>query len=134
MPTTIDSALGMAATALSLRAQRAELLASNLANTDTPGYKAKDIDFDALLKREQQGASSVTLTVTSSAHIGGASPDGIATTDLKYRIPNQPSLDGNTVDPHLEKAAFAENAVQYQTTLTLLNQRIKGVMTALRGE
>jgi flagellar basal-body rod protein FlgB len=134
MPTTIDSALGMAATALSLRAQRAELLASNLANTDTPGYKAKDIDFDALLKREQQGASSVTLTVTSPAHIGGASPDGIATTDLKYRIPNQPSLDGNTVDPHLEKAAFAENAVQYQTTLTLLNQRIKGVMTALRGE
>jgi flagellar basal-body rod protein FlgB len=124
----------MAATALSLRARRAELLASNLANADTPSYKAKDIDFDAVLEREQQGASSTSLAVTNPAHIGGKSPDGVAATDLKYRIPNQPSLDGNTVDPHLEKAAFAENAIQYQTTLTLLDQRIRGLMTALRGE
>jgi len=120
--------------ALSLRAQRAELLASNLANADTPGYKAKDIDFDAVLKREQQGESAVTPTVTNPAHIGGAAPGGITATDVKYRIPNQPSLDGNTVDPHLEKAAFAENAVRYETTLTLLDQRIRGLMTALRGE
>lgn len=124
----------MAATALSLQARRAELLASNLANADTPGYKAKDIDFDAVLARERQGASATTLAVTNPAHIGGESPGRIATTDLKYRIPNQPSLDGNTVDPHLEKAAFAENAVQYQTTLTLLDHRIRGLMTALRGE
>jgi flagellar basal-body rod protein FlgB len=134
MSTNLDSVLGDHAAALSIRARRAELLASNLANADTPAYKAKDVDFQAVLKRQQGNASAASLTVTNAAHLSNTSPGGVTATDVRYRIPNQPSLDGNTVDPHLEKAAFAENAVQYQTTLTLLNARIRGLMTALRGD
>lgn len=134
MPINTDSALGLHATALSLRARRAELLASNLANADTPAYKARDINFSALLKRQQQQAPANNLSVTNAAHFTAASNSGPGATDVQYRIPNQPSLDGNTVDPHLEKAAFAENAVQYQTTLMLLDRKIRGLMTALRGD
>jgi flagellar basal-body rod protein FlgB len=134
MPISTDSALGIHAEALALRARRAELLASNLANADTPGYKAKDVDFQTVLKRQEQGASAPTLAVTNAAHISNTSAAGVTTTDVKYRVPSQPSLDGNTVDTHLEKATFADNAVRYQTSLVLLNRKIRGLMTALRGD
>jgi flagellar basal-body rod protein FlgB len=134
MPITLDSALDIHATALSLRARRAELLASNLANADTPAYKARDIDFKAVLDRQQHNQPAASLRVTNAAHLTTASPSGVTSADVQYRIPGQPSLDGNTVDPHLEKAAFAENAVQYQTTLLLLDRKIRGLMTALRGD
>jgi flagellar basal-body rod protein FlgB len=134
MPTNLDSALGLHAAALSLRARRAELLAANLANADTPGFKAKDIDFKAVLARQEANGSAVGLATTDAAHIATKSGGGVLSTDLQYRIPNQPSLDGNTVDPHLEKAAFAENALQYQTSLLLLDRKIRGLMTAVRGE
>jgi flagellar basal-body rod protein FlgB len=134
MPITLDSALGPHAAALSLRARRAELLAANLANADTPGYKAKDIDFKTVLARQEANGSAVGLATTDAAHIATTSGGGVLSTDLQYRVPNQPSLDGNTVDPHLEKAAFAENALQYQTSLLLLDRKIRGLMTAVRGE
>lgn len=132
MTTNIDSAFGIHAEALALRARRAEVLASNLANTDTPGFKAKDIDFKAVLQQRQ--AMAVQPLTTEPGHIGGLADSGPSQGGNLYRIPNQPSMDGNTVDPHLEKAAFAENAVQYQTSLMLLNGRIRSLMTALRGE
>jgi flagellar basal-body rod protein FlgB len=132
MAISIDSAFGIHAQALSLRARRAEILSSNLANTDTPGFKAKDIDFKEALR--QRETSEVRPAATHPRHIGsGAGPDPTHAEAL-YRVPNQPAMDGNTVDPHLEKAAFAENSVRYQTSLILLNKRVRGLMTALRGE
>lgn len=116
--------------ALVLRAQRANVLASNLANADTPNYKARDIDFRAALS-DVQGAA-LGLQKTRAGHLpAGAASAGV---QQAYRVPTHPSLDGNTVDPQQEQARFSENAVQYQATLTFLNGRISGLMGALKGE
>lgn len=128
MTISIDSALGIHADALRLRERRTELLAANLANADTPGFKARDLDFKAVLAQQ----SAARLATTDAGHMREA--NGTAAAQLMYRIPSQSSLDGNTVDPHLEKAAFAENTVRYQTTLMLLGSKISGLMTAIRGE
>ena len=130
MTISIDSALGIHADALRLRERRTELLAANLANADTPGFKARDLDFKAVLA--QQG-SAARLATTDAGHIHEANGTP-AHAQLMYRVPSQSSLDGNTVDPHLEKAAFAENTVRYQTTLMLLGSKISGLMSAIRGE
>lgn len=129
MPFDLDAALGVHAQALSLRSRRAEVLAANLANVDTPGYKARDLDFAAELERAALPA--VTLTRTAAGHLG-ADPDtgGV----LKYRVPVQPSLDGNTVDGQLEHAEFAKNAIAYQASLQFLDSRIAGIRRALSGE
>lgn len=132
MPLSIDKALGIHDEALMLRARRAELLAENLANADTPHYKARDFDFRAALEQAGQGRPSTGLAVTHAGHIQGAGP--ALNPELLYRIPGQPSLDGNTVDPQLEKAAFAENAVHYQATLLFLNRKIASIKGALKGE
>ena len=130
MPISFDSALGNHDKALLVRTRRAELLASNIANSDTPGYKAKDIDFRAELAAIQQ--QNHGLKTTHSRHIQSSSMDG-GMTQL-YRIPNQSSLDGNTVDAQLEKSAFAENALRYQASLTFLDRKFKGLVAALKGE
>lgn len=131
MPLSIDSALGVLPDALQLRARRADLLASNLANADTPHYKARDIDFATALRR---AGGDMAMTRTSANHLeaGGAS-DSLEMA-MRYRMPSQPSLDGNTVDTDLEKGAFAENAVRYQATLHILSGRIRGLLTAIKGE
>jgi flagellar basal-body rod protein FlgB len=147
MAFNLDSYLGVHAQALTLEAQRTELLAANLANADTPNYKARDIDFKAALAAaggdsgsgSSGGATagSVALTATNAAHIGGADSgitDAALGANLKYRVPMAPSLDGNTVDTQLEQAAFAENSVRYQATLTFLNARLKELMTAIVGQ
>lgn len=125
----LDNYFGVHAQALELRSKRLELLASNIANAATPGYKARDIDFAAQLKAAESGGA---LAVTTSNHIGvgGPSPAGGAL----YRIPNQASLDGNTVELSTEQTRFGENAVQYQTTLAFLNGRISTLTRALKGE
>ncbi|HEX7851432.1 MAG TPA: flagellar basal body rod protein FlgB [Sphingomonas sp.] len=114
-----NTLFGIHGAALEVRGQRMGVLASNIANASTPGFKARDIDF-------LQALSSAT------------SPNGLTDTGLagatKYRVPLQPSLDGNTVDLSTEQTAFAENAVQYQTTLSFLNGRIGQITRALRGE
>ncbi len=133
MPITVDSALGVYADALALRAKRAEVLASNLANVDTPNYKARDFDFHAVLAQAQQTAGSGTLTVTHASHISGAGANG-ALPELVYRVPLHSSLDGNTVDASQEQAAFADNALHYRATLTFLSSRMRGLLTAIRGE
>lgn len=132
MAIDIDSALGIHAKALALRARRAELLSSNLANASTPGFKAKDIDFRSILRQRQETA--VQLTTTHPGHTTGSTVTGPQQANALYRIPNQPSMDGNSVDPHLEKAAFAENSIRYQTSLMLLDRKVRGLMSALRGE
>ncbi|WP_184080238.1 flagellar basal body rod protein FlgB [Sphingobium subterraneum] len=114
-----DSLFGVHGKALELRSQRLNLLASNIANASTPGYKARDLDFDAALKTATQGQTSV---------------DNAAQGAMGYRIPLQPSVDGNTVELSTEQTLFAENAVKYRTTLSFLESRINTINRALRGE
>ncbi len=110
---------GVHGTALQLRAQRMGVLASNIANASTPGFKAKDIDFQAAMR---------------SADAAGGIGKGQIDSATLFRTPTQPSLDGNTVEVSTEQTAFAENAVAYQTTLSFLNGRISQLTRALRGE
>lgn len=141
MPLNLDQYVGVHAAALDVRARRTELIANNLANADTPGYKARDIDFRQAMARAagETPTSGVHLQTTQSGHIGGNAAADAATlasegmADLKYRTPLAPALDGNTVDAQLEQASFAENAVRYQATLTFLNSKFRGLMTAILG-
>jgi flagellar basal-body rod protein FlgB len=136
MPVNLDQYLGVHAAALDVRSRRTELIANNLANADTPGYKARDLDFrDALARASgDKTTGGVHLSTTQAGHIGGAaSADATTSPDLKYRTPLAPALDGNTVDAQLEQAAFAENSVRYQATLTFLNSKFRGLMTAIMG-
>ncbi len=131
MPISFDSALGIHQQALSLRTTRTELLASNIANADTPGYKARDIDFKSTLANLDANSAG-SLKTTNSKHIQLNTAAG--NTETLYRVPNQSSLDGNTVDEQLEKSAFAENAMSYQASLTFLDGKFKGMIAALKGE
>jgi flagellar basal-body rod protein FlgB len=135
MASAIDNFLGVHAQALGIESRRAQLLAANLANADTPNFKARDLDFKAALASagETQGGA-LPLQLTQSAHQQAAG--GVAGNDptLLYRVPLAPALDGNSVDPQLEQAAFAENAVRYQATLTMLNSRLRSLMTAITGQ
>ncbi len=131
----LDQVFGIHADALLLRAKRAEILASNLANADTPNYKARDINFKALLEQARGGAAAdggLPLEVTHADDLR-ASSAGLGRLQLLYRVPLQPSLDGNTVNAQVEEAAFAKNAVQYEASLTFLNDRIHRIMQALKG-
>ncbi len=131
MPISFDSALGNHDKALLMRSRRAELLASNIANEDTPGYKARDIDFKtALANIQDQGNTALKLTNRNHIQQSGQ----LAGMETLYRVPNQSSLDGNTVDSQLEKSAFAENALRYQASLTFLDMKFKGLIAALKGE
>ena len=116
--------------ALRFRAHRNEVLSSNIANADTPGYKARDLDFGEALKRAGNGG--VGLTQTSEMH-----QNAWRTADhgaqLKYRVPMQPSLDGNTVEADVEQTAFAENAVQYRAALAFLDGSIRSLKLAIKG-
>ena len=136
MPISLDQYIGVHAAALDVRGRRTELIANNLANADTPGYKARDIDFREAMARVsgENTTQGVHLTTTQAGHIGGAAQaDAQTSPDLKYRTPLAPALDGNTVDTQLEQAAFAENSVRYQATLTFLNNKFRGLMTAILG-
>ena len=137
MPTSLDQYVGVHAAALDVRARRTELIANNLANADTPGFKARDLDFRAAMARAagDRTTGGVHLTTTQAGHIGGAaSADATTSPDLKYRTPLAPALDGNTVDTQLEQTAFAEASVRYQASLDFLDARIQGLQKALRGD
>lgn len=140
MAVSLDRALGILPDAMRVREQRLELLSSNIANADTPNFKARDIDFRAELQRiaESRGllrdARDLRLSQTHHAHLDGRRLSVTAGSEVLYRVPSQPSLDGNTVDPQLEKAAFAENAIQFQSSLEFLNRRVSGIRAALRVE
>ena len=131
MPSWIDNALDLHAKAIAVRSQRAEILASNLANADTPGYKARDVDFRQVLA-QARGVSE--LRTTSQRHFSTSMGTSMGGDQLMYRMPTQASLDGNTVETQVEKAQFGENAVRYQASVNFINGSIKGLMLALRGE
>ena len=126
----LDNAFGLHEQALQLRSRRAEVLASNLTNADTPNYKAREFDFAKLM--QQQLVQPVRQIATPAAHIrtdGGL----VAATQLQFRIPQQATLDGNTVEIESEQARYGANALQYQASLRFLDGKIKGLMTALTG-
>lgn len=135
MPLDINSYLGIHAQALMVESRRTELLASNLANADTPNYKARDIDFkQALAAAGASSGTSLALQTTQPGHQSTeAGASAAAEPGVEYRVPMAPALDGNTVDEQLEQSAFAENSVRYQATLTILNSKLRSLMTAITG-
>jgi flagellar basal-body rod protein FlgB len=124
----IDKVFGVSPQALTIRSQRFELISANLANADTPGYKAMDIDFAAALSKAQSEVAAPRRTHQMHMAIGGAAQE------LKYRVPTQAALDGNTVETEREHSAFMDNAIRYQASLNFLDSRIKSMMSALRGD
>lgn len=135
----LDNYLRFNETALSLRAQRQELIASNIANADTPHFKARDIDFasamqGALARAATPGAAN-PLAATNKAHVqpaadGKALPDG---TPVLYRGIVQGAVDGNTVDMDVERNQFADNALRYEAAVTMINSQIRGLMAAIQN-
>jgi flagellar basal-body rod protein FlgB len=126
-----ENIFGIHEPALLLQGQRVGILATNLANADTPNYKARDIDFSAVLSKSD--AAPLALEVTDGAHIAmndGATPSA----DLMYRNPYQASLDGNTVEMPVEQAAFSENNVRYQASLGFINSTIAELTLAINGQ
>jgi flagellar basal-body rod protein FlgB len=130
MTISFDKAFGVHDNALLMFERRTEIIGENIANADTPNYKARDIDFNSLLQNAQ--SNSLRMTSTNSDHIDLSS--SAQDSAIKYRTPTQNSADGNTVDMQQEQAAFAENAVRYQTTMNILSRRISGMINAFRGE
>lgn len=130
----LDAALNFNREALNLRAQRQEVLASNIAHADTPNYKARDIDFSSrLTEAVERGRSSqsMSMAVTSSRHIR-AEAQAMPDQNLLYRVPNQSSIDGNTVEMDVERINFADNALRYESNLTVLSSKIKTLMSAVQ--
>ena len=134
----LDEYLRFHETALSLRAQRQELLASNIANADTPNYKARDIDFANALQGAlaRSAAPGTQLATTAGGHIPRGTPDGNSLPDgtqIQYRGVVQGSVDGNTVDMDVERNQFADNGLRYEAGITLINSQIKAMLAAIQG-
>lgn len=132
----IEGALGFHQEALNLRAERQKVLASNIANADTPNYKARDFDFSSELSRvmeQGRAGGGLALATTSNRHIEaqGSTSAGV---DLLYRVPDQPSLDGNTVDMDRERAQAMDNAVRYEASVTFISSKIQGLKKAMQPE
>ncbi|KKA44461.1 MULTISPECIES: flagellar basal body rod protein FlgB [Salinivibrio] len=131
MAITFDNALGVHQHTVGVRGKRAETLSSNIANANTPGYKAQDIDFQRALKAATSEAS-IGLSRTNERHIAASSQ---VMGEKKYRIPTQPDTgDGNTVDAQLEKNLFMQNALEYQASLDFLGSKFKNMKKALNGK
>ncbi len=128
----MDGIFGIHEQALLLRSQRSKMIASNIANADTPGYQARDIDFKQVLN-QQKTDFQVGLKTTNKDHIKGFIHADFSS-EIKYRVPLQPALDGNTVDTQLEKGEYAENTLSFYASLRFLNGRIKGLLNAIKGE
>ncbi|MEI7035922.1 flagellar basal body rod protein FlgB [Fulvimonas yonginensis] len=132
MSQPIDNLFGMHTGALALWQRRTEVLASNLANADTPGYLARDIDFRKALAAAAGGAGDGSLPLAAPTP-GQIDPVQQANDTLAYRVPTQPSMDGNTVDAQVEQAAFAANSVHYQASLAFITAQIRMLRTAITG-
>lgn len=134
MTSSIDGMFRFQQAALNLRAARQELVASNIANADTPNYKAKDIDFASALQGALSGSGQkLPVAVTSPQHLAGATGESVMGAPVQYRKPLQPSADGNTVDMDVERAQFADNALRYEASLTFISNDVKNVLAALQG-
>lgn len=128
MPFSLDSMLGIHPQALEFRARRAELLAQNLANAETPHYKARDLDFATSLKQ------SISAGLPERTHERHLEAPRAANADALYRVPLHPSLDGNTVTEEFEKSAFSENAVRYQASLMFLTRKFSALKGAMNDQ
>ena len=115
--------------ALSLRNKKNEIIASNIANAATPNYKARDLDFNSEMSRHLKSGN---LTTTNDKHFSLMRP--VSHKGVSFREPLQQSLDGNTVELAVEQMEFSENSIKYSTTLSFLNSKISGLMSAIRGE
>jgi flagellar basal-body rod protein FlgB len=131
MPSELDRVFSVHQAALTLRGHRSQVLASNIANADTPGYKARDVDFKSVLA-EASGVQSLVRTSPRHLPIGATSPNGNSG-ELVYRTVAQASIDNNTVDVNVERAQFADNAMRYEASLTFINAKIKSLLTALQS-
>jgi flagellar basal-body rod protein FlgB len=129
MAISLEGALSTHARALVLRGERTRIIAQNIANADTPGFRARDLDFAAHMRGDAPGAARPTAT--HPRHFGAG--EGLAL-ELGYRRPLQPSLDQNTVETPVEQAAFMENSVKYLATLSLMNAKVQGLLTAITGQ
>lgn len=130
MSSPFDNLLGLSATALPLREARMQQIASNLANADTPGYKARDVEFSDALA--QAAGAPASMHVTDAHHM---TPGGLAAEPrIVERASTQPSLDGNTVDAETEHAAYGRAALEYRASLTFLESRVRGLLTAITGQ
>jgi flagellar basal-body rod protein FlgB len=132
MSISFEKALGIHEKALHFRSERASVLANNLANIDTPNFKAKDLDFKQALQQKMAG-SAFSMETTQERHIdadGFASNEG----DVLYRVPQQPSIDGNTVEDQIEHAEYMKNALAFQASFQFLNSKFTGLRSAIRGE
>ncbi len=134
MNSPLDAALAFHQRALDVRAQRQQLIASNIANADTPNYKARDLDFRSTLEaalKPGAGASAGALARTAAGHLGGSGGAGGA--PLLYRQTVQASVDGNSVDIDVERAQFADNALRYEANLMFISGQIRGLLSAIQG-
>ena len=130
----LDKELNFYHQALSLRAARQELLSSNVANADTPNFKAKDIDFASVLREKLSlttNTNKVGLATTSPLHIG-INTKGTIDGNLLYRVPLQPSADGNTVDMDMERTRFADNSIKYDASITFLTTQFRMLSSAMQ--
>lgn len=134
MAISFQNALGIYESALRIRAERAGVLSGNLANVNTPNYKARDIDFQAALNTQMNDSGrGVQLRSTHRGHIDLSQTESIGSERL-YRLPSQPSIDGNTVEEQVEHAEFMKNNLEFQAGFTFLNSRFKGLTKAITGE
>lgn len=138
----LDALFGIHAAALQLQSRRMEVLASNIANADTPGYQARDIDFSKVMAQLADGSAAPAAAAPGSGathpgHIpldgSGNGGDAVAQAATVYRVPAQPSADGNTVDVQAEQAAYADAALHYQASLSFIDNRLRSLMTAITG-
>lgn len=133
MSSRIDDALRFNQTALTLREARQELIASNIANADTPNYKARDIDFARALQGALEGsAGKLQMAATAGSHLPGSNK-GVLGAPVMYRTAVQPSADGNTVDMDVERAQFADNALRFEASVKFVSDDIKKILTAIQG-
>ncbi|MDQ3267513.1 MAG: flagellar basal body rod protein FlgB [Pseudomonadota bacterium] len=134
MVSKIDNALQFNRTVLNLRAARQELIASNIANVDTPNYKAKDIDFAKMLQGAISGnTAKLQMTGTVPHHLSSSPGENVMGAPVMFRNVVQPSADGNTVDMDVERGQFADNALRYEASVKFVDNQIKSVLTALQG-
>ncbi|MGN0921698.1 MAG: flagellar basal body rod protein FlgB [Cellvibrio sp.] len=134
MTISFSKALGIHETALNFRSDRAAVLANNLANVNTPNYKARDLDFRQALSQQMNGTSSTFSAQTTHARHIEASTFSNDDGGLLYRVPHQPSIDGNTVEDQIEHAEYMKNALAFQSSFQFLNSKFTGLRSAIRGE
>lgn len=131
MAITFDKAFGLHPQGMVLRAKQAEIIASNIANADTPGYKAQSMDFKAAMANAAAKQSQMSMSRTSEKHFNTQMSlnDGV-----EYRVPNQPDTgDGNTVDVQVERNLYLQNSLEYQASVQFLNSKVKGLKKAITG-